>query len=450
VYTTAVQDAANLGVCDAADLLARRALSSRELTQSCLDRIDALDGSHTHDGDPSSINAWVRVYEEDALAAADRGDARRLEGDAPFLCGVPIGLKDLYAVAGKPLTASSRVLDEVPVRDCDCWASLAAEGMVLLGHLHTHEFACGGTTDQVGNPWSLERSAGGSSGGSGAALAARMTPAATGTDTAGSLRIPSAECGTSTIKPTRGLLSLRGIVPLAPTFDHPGPMARELRDCEPLLAALTAREPPAERRPLRRWVVSPRIAALDPDVADGFERALAALPGERVEPTPPRGRLDVLAEFLDLVLLEMLAWHRRFDDRRDRYRYSNRARLESAEQRAMTAEEYVAAQAGRSEDTAAWLDWLDEHRVDAIVEPTLPIVAPLRGRGYEEPFGDIDDISLTHYWDWTGFPVVSLPSGVGARSRLPVSVSLVGAPGADWDLLAWGCALQAELGTVAP
>src|SRR4029450_641457 len=91
-------------------------------------------------------------------------------GPAPRLCGIPIGLKDLYAVAGKPLTASSRVLDDVPDRDCDAWASLAAAGMVLLGHLHTHEFACGGTTDQVGNPWSLERSAGGSSGGSAAAL----------------------------------------------------------------------------------------------------------------------------------------------------------------------------------------------------------------------------------------------------------------------------------------
>jgi Asp-tRNA(Asn)/Glu-tRNA(Gln) amidotransferase A subunit family amidase len=144
--------------------------------------------------------------------------------------------------------------------------------MVLLGHLHTHEFACGGTTDQVGNPWALERSAGGSSGGSGAALASRQVPAATGTDTAGSLRIPSSECGTSTIKPTRGLVSLRGIVPLAPTFDHPGPMARTVRDCEPLLAAFAGADPPEERRPLRRYAVSPRIAELDPDVADGLER----------------------------------------------------------------------------------------------------------------------------------------------------------------------------------
>jgi aspartyl-tRNA(Asn)/glutamyl-tRNA(Gln) amidotransferase subunit A len=445
-----VDDPADLGVVDASEALRSRALSSLELVESCLARIRERDGAHSHDGDPASVNAWVRVYDEEAFEAAARAGERLAARGAPELCGIPIGLKDLYAVAGKPLTASSRVLNEVPDRNCDAWASLSAAGMILLGHLHTHEFACGGTTDQVGNPWSLERSAGGSSGGSGAALASGQVPAATGTDTAGSLRIPSAECGTSTVKPTRGMLSLRGIVPLAPSFDHAGPMTRTVRDCEPLLAALAGVEPPRERRPLRRYAVSPRIADLDPDVADGFERAIAALPGERVEPPPPSARLDVLGEFFDLVLTEMLVYHRRFDDRRDDYRFSNRARLEHAEQRAMTAEEYVAGQLGRAEDTAAWCDWLAEHRIDAIVEPTVPIVAPVRGSGYDEPFGDLDDLSLTHYWDWTGFPVVALPSGVGKRSGLPTSVSLIGAPGADWDVLAWGKALQVELGTVTP
>jgi len=445
-----MSQAADLGVLEASKLLARRALSARELTEACLARIRERDGTHSHEGDPDSVNAWVRVYEEDALAAAARADERLAAGDAPPLCGVPIGLKDLYAVAGKPLTASSRVLDEIPDRDCDAWAALSAEGMVLLGHVHVHEFACGGTTDQVGSPWALERSAGGSSGGSSAALASKQVPAATGTDTAGSLRIPSAECGTSTIKPTRGLLSIRGIVPLAPTFDHPGPMTRTVRDCEPLLAAWAGVRPPQERRPLRRYALSPRIADLDPDVADGLERALAALPGERVEPPLPHAGLDPLAEFLDMVLTEMLVWHRRFQDLWGEYRYSNRARLEHAVERAMTAEEYFAGQVRRVEDADAWRDWFVEHRVDALVEPTIPIVAPLRGRGYEEPWGDLDDLSLTYYWDWTGFPVVSLPSGVGSRSGLPVSVSLIGPSGSEWDLLAWGAALQDELGTVSP
>jgi len=430
---------ADLDVVEAADALSRGDASSRELVAACLARIGERD---------PAINAWVRVYDEDALAAADLADERRARGDAGPLCGIPVALKDLYAVAGKPLTASSSVLADVPTRDCDAWARLRAAGMVLLGHVHTHEFAAGGTTDQVANPWALDRSAGGSSGGSAAALASHTTPAATGTDTAGSLRIPSAMCGTSTIKPTRGLVSIRGIVPLAPSLDHAGPMARTVADCEPLLAALAGATPPRERRPLRRVALSPRIGDLDPDVADGLERALAHL--DVVAAPPPAVELDLGLALLDVLTAEMLVYHRGFDDRRELYRPSTRGFLEYAEQRAMTAVEYAAAQIRREEDGAAWLDWFHEHRIDALVEPTLPIVARPRGRGYDEPFKDAAEISLTHYWNWTGFPVVALPSGVGGRSGLPVSVSLVGAPGADWDLLAAGAALQAELGTVSP
>ena len=441
-------DPADLGVVDALELLARRALSSRELVEACLARIRERDGVHSHDGDPASVNAWVRVYEEDARAAAERADERRACGGAPLLCGIPIGLKDLYAVAGKPLTASSRVLDEVPTRDCDVWARFAAEGMVLLGHLHTHEFAAGGGTDQVGNPWDLALSPGGSSGGSAAALASGQTPAATGTDTAGSLRIPSTDCGTSTIKPARGLVSIRGIVPLASTFDHAGPMARTVADCEPLLAAMSGIRPRETRRKLRRVAVSPRVRDLDPDVAGGFERALAQLP--LVDVPPPEVQLDVGLLFFDLVTTEMLAWHRRFDDRRALYRPSVRSFLEHAENRAMGAQEYANAQQQRIEDAWRWQDWLAEHRIDAIVEPTVPVLAHPRGHGYDAGFADEEVISLTHMWDWTGFPVVALPSGVGSRSGIPTGVSLIGAPGSEWNLLAWGAALQGELGVPEP
>jgi aspartyl-tRNA(Asn)/glutamyl-tRNA(Gln) amidotransferase subunit A len=438
---------ADLGVMDAASVLARGEASSSELVAACLSRIEERNGTRSFEGDPASINAWVRVYADDARADAVQADERRAGGQAGPLCGIPIGLKDLYAVEGKPLTASGRLLDVVPERDCEAWARLRGAGMVLLGHLHTHEFAAGGTTDQVGNPWALDRSAGGSSGGSGAALAARMTPAATGTDTAGSLRIPSAMCGTSTVKPTHGLVPLRGIVPLGPTFDHAGPMARTVDDCVPLLAAMAGVEPP-EPRQLRRFALSPRIQELDPDVADGLDRALEHL--ELVEAPPPDAPLDLGLTFIDLVTAGMLPFHRRFDERRELYRPSIRGFLEHAERRAMTAEEYAAAQLRRDEDRAAWLDWFAEHRVDALVEPTLPIVARPRGTGYDEAFTDIAEISLTHYWNWTGFPVVALPSGVGRRSGLPVSVSLIGPTGSDWDLLAAGAELQENLGTVAP
>jgi Asp-tRNA(Asn)/Glu-tRNA(Gln) amidotransferase A subunit family amidase len=146
----------------------------------------------------------------------------------------------------------------------------------------------------------------------------------------------------------------------------------------------------------------------------------------------------------------MLVHHRRFDDRRELYRSSTRGFLEHGETRAMTGEEYAAAQERRAEDAWRFADWLAEHRLDAVVEPTLPIVARARGNGYDAPFQDLAEISLTHYWNWLGFPVVALPSGVGPRSGLPTSVSLIGPPGSDWDLLAAGAALQAELGVSSP
>jgi aspartyl-tRNA(Asn)/glutamyl-tRNA(Gln) amidotransferase subunit A len=473
--SAAVTDPADLGVVEAATLLAERQLSSSELVGACLARIRERDGAHSHEGDPASINAWVRVYEEDALAAATAADARRQAagGGVSALCGIPVGLKDLYAVVGKPLTASSRLLDEVPGASSDVWLRLEEAGMVLLGHLHTHEFAVGGTTDQVGSPWALDRSAGGSSGGSGAALAARMIPAATGTDTAGSLRIPSALCGTSTVKPTRGLVSLAGVVPLAVSLDHAGPMARTLDDCALLLRAMAGPDrgrpaswlyaPPPAPRALatagarldgERIAVSPRVADvdLDADVAAGLDRALEACRrlGATLVDLPAPATLDVGGDFLDVLTSELLSFHRRFDGRRELYRPSIREWVEEGERRDVSAEAYVAAQARRRELTAAWAEAVLVERVSALLEPTVPVVAPLRGDGYEHAGTDYALISLTHYWDWTGFPVVALPTGTGARSGLPVGVSLIGAPGADWELLALGAALQAELGLPEP
>ena len=127
-------DPADLGVGEAVSALAEGELSSLELVEACLRRIEERDGTHSHDGDPASINAWVRVYAEDAIEAARRADRVPADERHP-LHGVPVGLKDVYAVAGKPLTASSRAFEDVPDRDSDVWASLKAAGMVLLGHL---------------------------------------------------------------------------------------------------------------------------------------------------------------------------------------------------------------------------------------------------------------------------------------------------------------------------
>ncbi len=290
-------------------------------------------------------------------------------------------------MAGKPVTASSSLLNDVPSEDCDVWQRLAAAGMILLGHLHTHEFAAGGTTDQVGNPWDLARTAGGSSGGSAAALAARMVPAATGSDTAGSLRIPSACCGTSTIKPTRGLVSTRGVVPLSWSLDHAGPMARSVADCRALLSAMAV---PDERATAStfdgaRIAVSPRLTsvALDDDVAAGFERAVEAcrqLGATIIELPAPDCGFDVADAFRDVMTTDMLAYHRRFDGHRERYRPALREWLEVGEERAVSGERYASLQAGRRAMTAAWSDWLGEHRITAVIEPTIPVVAPPTGR----------------------------------------------------------------------
>lgn len=457
----------DLGVVEAAEALRCGDVSSVELVDACLARIDAVDGTHSHDGDPASINAWVRVYADTAREQAEAADARlRAGGDLPPLLGVPIGLKDLYGVAGRPVTASSAVLHDVPTEDCDVWVRLKSAGMVLLGHLHTHEFAAGGTTDQVGNPWDLTRSAGGSSGGSAAALVARMVPAATGTDTAGSLRIPSACSGTSTIKPTGGLVSTRGIVPLSWTLDNAGPMARSVADCRALLTVMAGPDRGRAESALHqlppsppglgslagaRVAVSPRAAsvALDADVSAGFDRAVATcrqLGATIVEAAPASADSDIDDEFLDVLTTDMVAYHRRFEGLRDRYRPALRGWVELGERRGLSADAYASIQARRDDTTAAWAAWIEEARITALIEPTIPVVAPRRGGGYDVAGSDVDLISLTHFWNWTRFPVVSLPTGLGPSSGLPVGVSLIGRAGSDWKLLDLGVELQAALG----
>jgi aspartyl-tRNA(Asn)/glutamyl-tRNA(Gln) amidotransferase subunit A len=460
-------DPADLGVIEAASLLRNRELSAGELVAACLRRISA-DGPPSADGSPDAVNAFVRVYAEEALETARRLDDTRLSargveqnGPPPPLCGVPIGLKDLYAVAGHPLTASSTLLHEVPDTDSEVWRRLRGAGMVLVGHTHTHEFAAGGTTDQVGNPHALERSAGGSSGGSAAALAARWVPAATGTDTAGSLRIPSAACGTAAIKPTRGLVPISGIVPLAPTLDHAGPMARSVRDCVALLAVMAGPDWEDATTGFGRWddaaqttdlrglriAVSPRLAdrPLDPDVAEQFASAcdIARSGGATVlDADGPSPADEVPIDSLTLLTTDMLAWHRRFDERREEYRHSTRQLLEIGEQRALTGGQYVELQQRRRDTTLRWRRWLAEAEIDLIIEPTLPIVAPVRGNGYDTARAEPDLVSLTAMWNWTGFPVVSFSAGPGRRTHLPTGVSLIGVPGRDRDVAAAGIALE--------
>jgi len=467
-------DPADLGVLEAAALLRARRLSARELTEACLRRIDERNGgAPTTDGAPDAINAWVRLYPERARADAAAADARRdAEGDAaPLVCGIPVGVKDLYGVAGLPLTASSRVLEgHMAERDATVWARLAGAGMVLLGHTHTHEFAAGGTTDQVGNPWALDRVAGGSSGGSAAAVAARMTPAALGSDTCESLRIPSACCGTSAIKPTHGRLPLAGIIPLAPSLDHPGPMARTIADCAALLAAMAAggaevsavAPPPAPLgelplapspgpRPLAGLTVAltdrTDALAVEPEVAAAFDaarRGCEAL-GARVVAVGAPWALD-WDDLSAVLLTEVWSHHARYTAAAAGYRPAIAEFVEAS--RSFTdAGAYLAAQARRAAGAAAWAQWLAEREIDLVLEPTLPIAPYGRGPGYERghPAGAGDPmIALTALWDMTGMPVAALPVTWQA------GVSLIGAPGGEARLIQAAIDLQEhELGVPA-
>jgi len=463
-----VSDAADLGVLEAAARLRGGELSAVELTRACLRRIEERNGgAPSFEGTPGAINAWARLYAELAGVLARAADERLARGDAPILCGVPLGLKDLYAAAGLPLTASSRVLeDHVADADSVAWARLRERGMVLIGHTHTHEFAAGGTTDQVGNPWATERSAGGSSGGSAAALAARMVPAALGTDTLGSLRIPAALCGTSAIKATHGRVPIDGVIALAPSLDHAGPMARSIADCSALLAGLVAggaqvtplMPPPAPlelpltarsgRRPLDGMVVAMlERAELDPDVAYGLAAAREAcrqLGARLVAPAPVAdpGPRDMTRVFLT----DMGAEHQAHAARAEHYRPSIRELVDAAAA-ATDAGDYLRAQAARARLTAAWEDWFAAHRVDVVLEASVPVVAPVRGEGYDPGHtgGEGDTlIALTALWNLTGFPVAALPAGVGRRSGLPVGVSLIAPRGAEVPLVQAAIDLQAH------
>jgi aspartyl-tRNA(Asn)/glutamyl-tRNA(Gln) amidotransferase subunit A len=448
-----------------------------ELVDACLARIAERDGSRSFAGDVDSINAWVRTYDDDARAAARSSDIRRTVarnrgGSTSPLDGIPLGLKDIYAVAGKPLTASSRVLDIIPDRDCAVWTQLQAAGMVLLGHTHTHEFALGGYTDQVGNPWDLTRSPGGSSGGSAAALAANMVPAATGTDTGGSLRIPSSFCGTSTIKPTRTLTSIDGVIPISIHLDHTGPMARTLIDCSMLLAAMAGPTPgrPETALPRRsgfsrlapragslplaglRIALSPRITEpiVTAEVAKAVNSTVAlaiALGATLIDsPTPA---FDQEA-FWDMMRADAASYHEQHREKASLYRPEVAEILAPYWDEPIPAHRYVQTHETRRATAERWERWFAEEEVDLLIEPTTGSTAVQRTVGGQQREAGDDAVMLTAFWNWTGFPAVALPAGIGQDSGLPTGVSLIGRPGDDLLALQTGIDLQERLGIVTP
>jgi aspartyl-tRNA(Asn)/glutamyl-tRNA(Gln) amidotransferase subunit A len=230
-----------LTIAEAAALIGKRELSPVELTESRLARIERFD---------DRLHSFIRVLREPALAAARRAEAEIMAGNyrGP-LHGIPIGLKDIYETKGVPTTGHSKILiDHVPQQDAASVRRLTDAGAIVVGKLATHEFALGGPSFDLPwpparNPWDTSRFPGGSSSGTGAAVAAGLVLGGTGSDTGGSIRGPAAFCGLAGLKPSYGRISRAGVLPLAFSLDHAGPMAWTAEDCAIMLQAMAGHDP---------------------------------------------------------------------------------------------------------------------------------------------------------------------------------------------------------------
>lgn len=428
-----------LTITEAADLLQRRDFSPVELAEAHLRRIEALQ---------PSLNAYITITAERALNDARRAEAEIMRGNyRGALHGVPLALKDLYDTAGVRTTAGSRFLIEnVPAQDAFAVERLNAAGMVLLGKLNMHEWALGVINDNAHygaarNPWDTTRSPGGSSGGSGAALAAGLCMGSLGSDTRGSIRIPAALCGVVGLKPTYGRVSLRGVTPLSWTLDHAGPLARTVRDAALLMQASAAYDPldpccidhqlddylALEDRP-PGW----RVAALAgeffdsaaEDVKTAFDAALRDLEA-----------LGCIIEYVQMADMRAFWLESRIITATDAAAV-HQERLENAPEGfapdvyermrqglTFTGVEYARARRAQTELTRRLTAILTAY--DLIVTPTTPMTAPTLEAGAELDQARLYLSSFTAPFNMAGLPAISLPCGFAARG-LPVGLQIAG------------------------
>ena len=437
----------SLGAAEVAAGIAARRFSSLEVTRALLDRIARFD---------NRLKAFITVDVEGALAAARAADERPVSG---ALHGVPLAIKDNIHTRGLRTTGGSRVLAQfVPERDAPVLSSLTAAGALILGKTNLHEFAYGGTCTNVEfgavrNPWNTAHVPGGSSGGSGAAVAACLAPAALGTDTAGSVRLPAAQCGIVGLKPTYGRIGIEGVIPLAWSLDHVGPMARSVADAA-LLYGVMAAQPasqlagPPSLRGVRLGV--PRgyfFDVLQPDVGTACEVALDVLRRLGAETTDvdwPGVEVSNSATWT-IILAEASAYHRQwFRTTPELYSDETRTNLELGE--FLAAADYVQAQRVRSVLQSSVNALL--HEVDALVTPSLPITAPLIGQstiqlgGKERAINPVF-IRLADPFNLTGLPAISVPCGFGANG-LPVGLQIASAPLAERRVLRIAAAYEAS------
>lgn len=443
-----------------AERLARGELTPREAVEAQLARIDELDGD---------LNAYISVRGERALAEAAALESAPRTGP---LWGVPVAVKDVIDVAGEPTTAASRILaGSVAARDAFVVERLRAAGAIVLGKLNTHEFAYGATTTSphfgpARNPWATDRVSGGSSGGSGAAAAAGLAAGTLGTDTAGSIRIPSAFCGVTGLRPTTGRVSNRGVVPVSWTFDTVGPIARTAEDCALLLEAIAGHDPedpttvaapvPAYSRGLAGGAAGLAVGVVgalfeqrvDPRVAAAAEAALGEL--EALGARLVRVEVPLLEEagtIQQAVMLPEAAEHHLpwLRDRLADYGPDVRARLLAGLLLPATAP--VTGQRLRRVLYAGLRRLFAE--VDVLAAPTMPVTAPRVGDDTVELDGEriLFRIALIRFnspWSAAGLPVVNVPCGL--VDGLPVGLALVGPRLAEERLLAAAHAFQRATG----
>lgn len=454
-------EAYQLDVAGAATAIAARELSPVELVDSVLRRIDATEGT---------IGAFACVTADAARAGAAAAEAEIAAGRyrGP-LHGIPVGVKDLCDTAGVPTTCSSKVrAGNVPEHDAAVVERLRAAGTVMVGKTHTHEFAYGAITPTTRNPWDPRRIPGGSSGGSAAAVATGSCLVGIGTDTGGSIRIPSALCGTAGLKPTYGRVSKRGIASLSWSLDHCGPLARSVRDCALVLNAIAGYDPadpgsvdvpvPDVTEALEGGVAGLRVGVptgyfldmVSDDVGAatrGAHRMLEGL-GCRLEEVAIPHAAVMLATGWAIILPEASAYHR--DSLRSSaglYQPDVRVLLEAGE--LVLATDYIEALRVRTLIQRSWAEMFDG--IDVLVTPTVPIAAPEVGTASTAwPDGTVEEITqtlvrLTLPADLTGLPALSLPAGRDPAG-LPLGVQVIGRPFDEATVLRVGSALEGGLG----
>jgi aspartyl-tRNA(Asn)/glutamyl-tRNA(Gln) amidotransferase subunit A len=410
-----------------------REVTSVRATEECLRRIER---------DNPTLNAFITVMADEALRQAREADQELAAGtDRGPLHGVPISLKDLLDVRGVPTTAASHVRDGcIAERDAPTVVHLRQAGAVFVGKTNLHEFAFGTTNEDSAygparNPYDPSRSPGGSSGGSAASVAANMALATIGTDTGGSIRIPSACCGLVGLKPTLGEVSIEGVVPLSRTLDHVGPLAQTVTDASLLYHALIGdahAKPPAPMPTHGLRLAVPRAYfcdLLDDDVRARFEEALERLKtaGVRIDEIEIHHASEIAAIYLHIVMADAAAYHATaLETMPEKYTPNVRLRLEMG--RYVLGEDYVRAMNGRERLKREVDAALSQH--DALILPTLPIPAPQIGAvtaqvgKVSEPIRNLM-LRLTQPFNVTGHPAIAMPSGK-SKDGLPCSVQLVG------------------------